>query len=281
MSSKHQNDIGTFMVAVGAVIENPETGEILLLQRSQDNYKPNTWEIGYGRMDQGEDPEAALKREFYEETGLKDLKIISILSTWHFYRGEEIPENEVVGITFWAQSSTQKIKISHEHQDSRWVDPQEALKLIEVDRIKQDVVDFLEAKKAKQAIGLAKDKEQRAIADYQNLIRRTREERAKVSRFAAQSLIEDLIEPLEHLTLASNQLNDAGLAMVKNQLWQSLSQHGLEEINPIGQKFDLETMEAVEKQSAGEIVISVTRSGFKLNDEVIRHAKVILGKPSN
>jgi len=282
MISEHPNDIGTFMVAVGAVVENPDTGKILLLQRAADNYKANSWEVGYGRMDQGEDPDVALKREFFEETGIQDLRIISILSNWHFYRGEEeVPENEVVGITYWAQSTTSKIKISREHQAYKWVAPEEALKMVEVDRIRRDIQAYLDAKAVQDDLDQAKEKEQRMAADYQNLVRRTREERGQAARLAAQALVEDLVQPLEHLSLAARQISDPGLDMVKSQLWQALSRHGLEEINPLGQKFDLETMEAVDKQDNGDTVVSVIRSGFKLNGEIIQHAKVVLGKPDN
>lgn len=282
MISEHPNDIGTFMVAVGAVVENPDTGKILLLQRANDNYKANHWEVGYGRMDQGEDPEAALKREFFEETGIQDLRTISILSSWHFYRGEEeVPENEVIGITYWTQSTTSKIKISREHQAYKWVTPEEALKMVEVDRIRRDIQAYLDTKAFRDDLNQAKEKEQRIAADYQNLVRRTREERGQAARLAARDLVEDLVQPLEHLSLAARQIEDPGLDMVKSQLWQALAKHGLEEINPLGQKFDLETMEAVEKQGSGDIVVGVVRSGFRLNGEVIHHAKVTLGKPGD
>lgn len=278
MSAKKANDIGIFMVAVGAVIEHPESGTILLTKRASDNFQPGVWEIGYGRLDQGEDPEVGLLREIKEETGQKNIKIIELLTAWHFYRGEAKPENEVIGMTYWCQTSDQNVVISREHDEYRWVTPEEALELVSVDGIKNDIEAYLLAKENRSSLALAKEKEQRAIADYQNLVRRTREEKASFAKFAAQDLIEDLLEPLEHLSTASNQLNDQGLNMIKDLLWQRLSQHGLEEINPLGQKFNLETMEVVEKQGDGDLVVSVVRRGYRLHDRVIQHAKVVLGK---
>jgi len=133
---------------------------------------------------------------------------------------------------------------------------------------------------------LARAKELRAVADYQNLVRRNREEKIKIAKFAALDFIETIIDPLTHLSLAAQQLNDQGLNMVITQLWMKLNEAGLEEINPVGQEFDVNTMEAVADQS-GEVdlaeseekkqkVVKVVSKGYKLNGEVIRHAKVLV-----
>lgn len=127
----------------------------------------------------------------------------------------------------------------------------------------------------------AQESEKRAQADYQNLVRRSREERSQLISFAEAELIGDLLEPLEHLEMAAEQLNDSGLRMVVTQLWQALSRHGLEKIDVMDQPYDLESMEAVEiDQSVSESdarVIKVVKSGFRLNGKVIQHAKVVLG----
>lgn len=133
---------------------------------------------------------------------------------------------------------------------------------------------------------LAREKERRAVADYQNLVRRQREEKIKIAKFAALDLVETILEPLTHLSLAAEQINDQGLNMVISQLWMKLNDAGLEEINPIGQEFDVETMEAVadpskdlqpEDENSKQTVLKVVSKGFKLNGEVIRHAKVVVG----
>lgn len=141
----------------------------------------------------------------------------------------------------------------------------------------------------------AKERERRAVADYQNLVRRSAEERVRVAKLAALDFVENLLEPLSHLSLASEQINDQGLKMVVDQLWQKLNEAGLEEINPIGQVFDVQTMEAIpdpenkEKSSITKEaepnettsvrehkVIKVVAKGYRLGGEIIRHAKVIV-----
>lgn len=122
----------------------------------------------------------------------------------------------------------------------------------------------------------AQEKEKRSLADYQNLLRRTQEERLKSIKLANQMLLEELVQPLEHLEMAAQQLNDAGLNMVLGQLKKVLTEAGLAEIEVLGKEFDLDTMEVVEKQGEGNKVIKVVRKGYSLNGVVIQHAKVVL-----
>lgn len=133
-------------------------------------------------------------------------------------------------------------------------------------------------------VAAAKEGELRARADYQNLVRRTQEERASLIKLATKSLVADLIHPLGHLSLAAQHLKDKGLDMVIQQLWSTLEEHGLNEIKPLGEKFDLATMEAVEKEENVEekeaVVVKVISTGYSLNGEVIQHAKVVVGKKS-
>lgn len=149
-------------------------------------------------------------------------------------------------------------------------------------RAEQQELDAVVAELSNQVVSLsqqlsdAKRREQVALADYQNLVRRTSEERSKVAKLAAKNFVEDLIQPLNHLSLASEQLNDAGLNMVITQLWQALEQNGLKKIDALGKPFDVTLMEASEIGEKGETVVKVISEGYTLNNEVIQHAKVIL-----
>ncbi len=120
------------------------------------------------------------------------------------------------------------------------------------------------------------EREKRALADYQNLQRRSQEERVAFIKMANKDLLQSLLQPLEHLALASSNLKDRGLNMVIEQFWKELQHFGLQEIEVIGQKFDLQTMDVVDKKNHGEKVVAVVRKGFSLHGEVIQHAQVIL-----
>jgi len=97
----------------------------------------------------------------------------------------------------------------------------------------------------------AQDAQRRALADYQNLQRRTQEERSFVAKMATQSLVSDLLDHLDHLSMALEHNPDKGLEMIVSQLWATLKEHGLQELNVLNQPFNPETMEAVENTGGG------------------------------
>lgn len=141
--STAENPVGRFMVAVGAIIELQNTGKILVLKRNSNlDWHGGEWEIHYGRIAQFEDLESSLKREAREETGLTDVQIIKPLTVWHIFRGSKKAENELIGITFYCQTKTEKITLSDEHTEYRWVNPIEALKLIKIEGVKKDVRNY-------------------------------------------------------------------------------------------------------------------------------------------
>ena len=147
--------------------------------------------------------------------------------------------------------------------------------LSEVEQLQEELA------RLEEQLAHCKDREQRALADYQNLIRRTREDQSRFAKLATVEFVENLLQPLGHLQLAADQLNDQGLTMVITQLWQTLEQQGLSRIEVKGKRFDVETMEVVEKEEGDEeeqVVVKEVRPGYTLNEIVIQHAKVVLGK---
>jgi 8-oxo-dGTP pyrophosphatase MutT (NUDIX family) len=148
--SEIEQKIGHFMVGVGCVMEHQPSGKILCLLRDRANYQKGEWELMYGRIDQHEELFQALRREVKEETGLEGFSIERLLRVWHFYRGEKKPETEIHGFTFHCVIKTQEVTLSSEHAEYCWLDPEEALKVIKVLGIKEDVRFFLEHKKDRQ-----------------------------------------------------------------------------------------------------------------------------------
>ena len=47
-----------------------EQGRLLICQRSPEGDFPNQWEFPGGKIESGEDPQAALRRELFEELGI-------------------------------------------------------------------------------------------------------------------------------------------------------------------------------------------------------------------
>lgn len=123
----------------------------------------------------------------------------------------------------------------------------------------------------------AQESEKRALADYQNVVRRNQQERAAFAKFATKDLMQSLLEPLTHLDLASKQIDDPGLNMVIEQFWNKLQEAGLQKEDVIGKEFDVELMEAADTKGSGKVVVSVHRPAFTYNGEVIQHARVVMG----
>jgi 8-oxo-dGTP pyrophosphatase MutT (NUDIX family) len=122
--------IGRFYAGVGALLWSPADDKYLLLKRADDkDFAGGAWECVTGRVDQGEGFEAAVHREVYEELGV-EVQLEFIVGTTHFYRGEERPEYELVGVFYCGSiADPAAIQVSPEHSEYRWVTPDEAYEL--------------------------------------------------------------------------------------------------------------------------------------------------------
>jgi len=129
----------------------------------------------------------------------------------------------------------------------------------------------------KQKLNEAKERELKALADYNNLVKRQANQQSKLAAMAGKELVEKLVSPLHHLQLAAEHLDDQGIKMVVGEFLKVLNAEGLEEINPLGQKFDEQTMEAVEKDGKGLKVKKVLQRGYLYKGQVIKPAKVVVG----
>lgn len=120
----------------------------------------------------------------------------------------------------------------------------------------------------------------RALADYQNLEKRVEEERKLLSKLSASLLIEKMLPVLENTEKAQAHLKDEGLEMVIKQFKDILISEGVEEISAEGATFDPNLHEAIETQEGEKdnIVTKVVSKGYKIEDTVIRPAKVIVSK---
>lgn len=117
----------------------------------------------------------------------------------------------------------------------------------------------------------------RSLADYQNLIRRHREEKLEIIKYSTADFVLSLIEPIDHLRIAAAALNDQGLNMVLEQFNKVLAEQGVTQLIPDGKKFDANTMEAVEKIGDGQKVRKVLSPGYLIGERVIRPARVVVG----
>ncbi|HSW98027.1 MAG TPA: nucleotide exchange factor GrpE [Candidatus Saccharimonadales bacterium] len=122
----------------------------------------------------------------------------------------------------------------------------------------------------------------RALADYQNLEKRTFEEKREWIRSGNKDLILKLLPVLDILMLAAKHIKDQGLDLSIQQFLDVLETEGVKRIETLGKEFDPHTMECVEIIEGKEnSVLEELRVGFTLNEKVVRPAQVKVGKAKN
>ncbi len=129
---------------VGAIIAEPRLasaeGKILLVQRGQGDIGEGLWEFPGGKIERGESPQQALRREIDEELNLQIEIVTSLGKLVHTY-----PKVRVELEVFFTHFRSGEI-ILREHQNMKWVKPREIIQddLLEADRpFVQRLVEYL------------------------------------------------------------------------------------------------------------------------------------------
>ncbi|MCL4171247.1 UNVERIFIED_CONTAM: hypothetical protein GTU68_035875 [Idotea baltica] len=136
-----------------------------------------------------------------------------------------------------------------------------------------------------------KDKYLRLLAEFENYKKRTFREKLDTINTAARDTMAAILPVLDDFDRAKQMADDEnteevfseGVGLVYNKLHQILKGKGLQEMESTGLPFDPEQHEAVtEIPAASEdqkgIVFDTIEKGYTLNEKIIRHAKVVVGK---
>lgn len=151
---------------------------------------------------------------------------------------------------------------------------------------KKKIVDFEEvANKLAQELAEANDALLRERADAANVRRRAEEDRVKLGSFYKAHVVKELLPVIDNFERALKAIpadiaeHDyvKGIQGVVKQFEQTLAKIGVERIKTVGEKFDPALHEAVTMEDGDgvdEIVSEELQAGYKVGDEVIRHAMV-------
>ena len=117
----------------------------------------------------------------------------------------------------------------------------------------------------------------RALADYQNLVKRIDTDKKDFVKFATANIISKFLPSLDILELSATHSQDQGVQMAVKQFQDVLFAEGLQEISPkVGDTFDHEIHECVETLPGqpDNTIAEIITKGYKINDYVIRPAKI-------
>jgi molecular chaperone GrpE len=125
----------------------------------------------------------------------------------------------------------------------------------------------------------------RERADAINVRRRAEEDKIKMASFYKAKVVRDLLPALDNLERALKHIPKAladhdyvkGVKNVANQFEQNLTSLGVEKIKSVGEEFNPQFHEAIHMEEGNgnvEVVCEELQPGYKIGDEVIRHAVV-------
>jgi molecular chaperone GrpE len=157
--------------------------------------------------------------------------------------------------------------------------------------LNEPVMEESAVEKLKAELQEAKEKYLRLAAEFDNFKRRNAKERVELIQTAGRDVITDLLDVLDDFERAEKQFETdedithvkEGLTLIFNKLRNKLQAKGLKPMETIGKDFDVDLHEAITEIPApsedlkGKVVDEVVR-GYYLNDKIIRHAKVVVGK---
>ena len=129
----------------------------------------------------------------------------------------------------------------------------------------------------------------RAKAEMENARRRALDEVEKARKFALEKFSGDLLAVKDSLEAALATGDNASLESIKSGVEITLKQlagvfekNAIQEVNPLGEKFDPNLHQAismVEGEGEPNTVATVLQKGYLLNERVIRPALVMVVKP--
>ena len=125
-----------------------------------------------------------------------------------------------------------------------------------------------------------KNKYLRALADYQNLEKRSFNEKRDAEKHITYRIIERFISVMDDIERAQAFHDDEGLSMVAKQFQSALTDLGVTELNVAGKPFDPYTAEAIEivDGEKDNMIIDVIRKGYQLGESILRPAQVRVSK---
>jgi molecular chaperone GrpE len=140
-----------------------------------------------------------------------------------------------------------------------------------------------------------RDRLLRTMADMENLRRRTEREKTDTARYAISNFARDVLtvgdnlkRTIQHVPAEAAAQDPAlksfleGVEITERELLNVLERHGVNQIDPLGQRFDPNCHQAMYEVQNAEVpdgtVVDVMQSGYMIGDRCLRPALVAVAK---
>ena len=158
--------------------------------------------------------------------------------------------------------------------------------------LNEPVEEESEVERLKAELEESRDKYLRKVAEFDNSRRRHSKELRDIIQTAGREVIRELLDVLDDCDRAQKQMETSGeesgpikegVLLVFNKLRHTLQSRGLKPMEALNQEFNPDLHEAVTeipaptKEMKGKVIDELVK-GYYLNDHIIRHAKVVVGK---
>ena len=125
------------IIAVTAVIKNKKGNKVLVIKRNKNEISyPNKWAFPGGKLEKGETLIHALRRECVEEVGIEIEDYKELLQDYTFVRPDG---HNVIGFNFLVKSKLDKVTLSQEFDDFKWVSLEELKELDYIPEMEKSV----------------------------------------------------------------------------------------------------------------------------------------------
>lgn len=129
------------------------------------------------------------------------------------------------------------------------------------------------------------------MADFDNYRKRAIKEKGEIIKNAAERVLKELLPIVDDFERALEATKDdtdgqqvrEGMELIYNKLVKYLESNGVKAMESTGKDFDdnyhdaITTIPAPTPELKGKVVDTTTK-GYTINDKVLRHAKVVVGK---
>ena len=188
-------------------------------------------------------------------------------------KDDELQEEQSVDEEMTQEAETENSEVSDTQAESENVEEKDPLE------------------KAQEEIADLKDKWLRSVAEFENYRKRTLKERAELILNGGEKFITSILPVLDDMERAienGSKTDDPevlreGMTLIYQKFMKTLETQGVSKIDTVDADFDTDVHEAVAMvpgmgdDKKGK-VIDCLQQGYKLNDKVIRHAKVSVGQ---